>query len=78
MMKIVSFIEAHQGPVIERILRHCGLWKPPAARGPPRRAGKAVGRLRQYADSNGVEMDEDYWEHVRREREAEQLNLPWD
>ena len=39
-MKIVSFIERDQKPVIERILRHCGLWQGPirtraSARGPP-------------------------------------------
>ncbi len=39
-MKIVSFIERAQKPVIERILRHCGLWEGPirtfaSARGPP-------------------------------------------
>ena len=28
-MKIVSFIERCQGDVIERILRHCGLWEGP-------------------------------------------------
>ena len=26
-MKIISFIEAHQRDVIEKILRHCGLWE---------------------------------------------------
>jgi hypothetical protein len=28
-MKIISFIERNQGDVIERILRHCGLWEGP-------------------------------------------------
>ncbi len=41
-MKIVSFIECRQRDVIERILRHCGLWEGPlrtlaSARGPPGR-----------------------------------------
>jgi hypothetical protein len=27
-MNVVSFIEPLQGEVIERILRHCGLWQP--------------------------------------------------
>ncbi len=41
-MKIVSFIECRQRDVIERILRHCGLWQGPLrtlanARGPPGR-----------------------------------------
>ena len=26
-MKVVSFIERHQSDVIEKILRHCGMWK---------------------------------------------------
>ena len=39
-MKIVSFIERGQSEVIERILRHCGLWEGPlrtnaSARAPP-------------------------------------------
>jgi hypothetical protein len=28
-MKIISFIERRQQDVIERILRHCGLWQDP-------------------------------------------------
>ena len=27
-MKVVAFIEPPQGDVIEKILRHCGLWQP--------------------------------------------------
>ena len=34
-MKIVSFIDPPQNGVIEKILRHCGLWKASAPRGPP-------------------------------------------
>ena len=34
-MKIISFIEGHQTAVIEKILRHCGLWEEPSARAPP-------------------------------------------
>jgi hypothetical protein len=39
-MKIISFIERRQKEVIERILRHCGLWEGPLrtlanARSPP-------------------------------------------
>jgi hypothetical protein len=33
-MKVVSFIEPPQQDVIEKILKHCGLWEEPA-RGPP-------------------------------------------
>jgi len=34
-MKVVSFIERTQPTVIEKILRHCGLWKEAAPRPPP-------------------------------------------
>jgi len=34
-MKIVAFIEPLQGEVIEKILRHCGLWHSSAPRAPP-------------------------------------------
>jgi hypothetical protein len=35
-MKIVAFIERRSPPaVVERILKHCGLWDDTAARGPP-------------------------------------------
>ena len=45
-MKIVSFIERGQSEVIERILRHCGLWEGPlrtnaAPRPPPGGADRA-------------------------------------
>ena len=34
-MKVVAFIESSQGAVIEKILRHCGLWQPSTPRPPP-------------------------------------------
>jgi len=34
-MRIVSFIEKHQSDVVEKILRHCGLWKEAPPRAPP-------------------------------------------
>mgnify|MGYP005873598159 CR=1 FL=1 len=34
-MKIIAFIQRHQTDVIEKILRHCGLWDEPSARAPP-------------------------------------------
>jgi hypothetical protein len=34
-MKVVAFIEPPQGDVIEKILRHCGLWDVAGPRGPP-------------------------------------------
>jgi ribosomal protein S27E len=34
-MKVIAFIEPTQGVVIEKILRHCGLWRPSTPRAPP-------------------------------------------
>jgi hypothetical protein len=34
-MKIISFIDRHQSEVIEKILRHCGLWEETSDRAPP-------------------------------------------
>ena len=35
-MKIIAFIERRDQPdVVEKILRHCGLWDRPASRAPP-------------------------------------------
>jgi len=34
-MTVVSFIEPPQAEVIEKILRHCGLWQQPVSRPPP-------------------------------------------
>jgi hypothetical protein len=34
-MRVLGFIESYQAEIIERILRHLGLWHRPAPRGPP-------------------------------------------
>ena len=34
-MKIIAFIERGQTELIEKILRHCGLWEEDSARAPP-------------------------------------------
>ena len=34
-MKVIAFIEPTQGAVIEKIMRHCGLWNQSAPRAPP-------------------------------------------
>jgi len=34
-MKVIAFIEPPQGAVVEKILRHCGLWHPSTPRAPP-------------------------------------------
>jgi len=38
-MAVVAFIDPPQGEVIEKILRHCGLWRGSAPRPPPDVAG---------------------------------------
>ena len=57
VMKVVAFIEPPQGDVIEKILRHCGLWCPASPRAPP------AGDLRVYdpdgeADRQTAAFDE--------------------
>ena len=42
-MKIIGFIERHQGEVLEKLLRHCGLWEEAPARAPPSVPEPAVG-----------------------------------
>jgi hypothetical protein len=47
-MRIISFIETHQRDVIEKILRHCGLWEGPLRtlanpRAPPKRGTRPDG-----------------------------------
>ena len=34
-LKVVAFIEPPQGDVIEKLLRHCGLWHPSSPQSPP-------------------------------------------
>jgi hypothetical protein len=34
-MKVIAFIEPPQGEVIEKILKHCGVWCPSSPRAPP-------------------------------------------
>ena len=78
-MKIISFIEAHQGDTIRKILEHCGLWHDPPPRAPPRPA-KAAPPGSHAADPDSgrtCEVDTDFLEHVRRE-ELDQPQLPWD
>ena len=57
VMKVVAFIEPPPGDVIEKILRHCGLWCPASPRAPP------AGDLRVYdpdgeADRQTAAFDE--------------------
>jgi hypothetical protein len=41
-LKIIAFIQRRQSEVIEKILRHCGLWEQSPARGPPAAPEPAV------------------------------------
>ena len=42
-MRIIAFIERRQTEVVEKILRHCGLWEEGPARDPPPVPEPAVG-----------------------------------
>jgi hypothetical protein len=77
-MKIIAFIEARQGEVIENILRHCGLWQDPLARSPPPSAGRAQAAPPASTPDSRLtyETDPDFLEHARREQ-VEQPELPW-
>jgi len=71
-MKIISFIERRQQEVIERILRHCGLWEGPIrtlanARAPPRGAR----RLADAAADLELVPDPDFLESQRLESERQ-------
>jgi hypothetical protein len=78
-MKIVAFIEARQGEVIERILRYCGLWKPPPRPPPCPRGGGPPSRPSATGPCAGPsDLDPDFLEHLHREAQAEQMELPWD
>ena len=73
-MKIVSFIERSQQEVIERILRHCGLWEGPlrtlaTARAPPPAASPSLtapGELELVPDG-------EFLEYRRRENQENPL-----
>ena len=78
-MKIIAFIEAHQGDVIHKILEHCGLWDDPPSRGPQ---GPGFGRRTVWsmpdADAGiSYEVDPDFLEHARREV-LDQPKVFWD
>jgi hypothetical protein len=80
-MKIIAFIEARQSEVIEKIRKHCNLWNPPQPRPPPRPSPRSpptpAQRLAQRT-RDGVEIDPDFLEHLHREEQADQMQLPCD
>ena len=79
-MKIIAFVEARQNEVIRKILEHCGLWRDPPPRAPPRFAPRfqAVRAQGESDCGNTVEVDPEYLEYLHRESMTEQLELPWE
>ena len=87
-MKIIACIEAGQDEVIRKILEHCGLWRGPLPRALPRATSSATSKpvhtlsavrmLPASACANLVEMDPDYIERLRRENQADHLEVPWE
>ncbi len=59
--KVVSFLDPPQSDGVEKILRHCGLWKASAPRGPPDPIGMAhdldSGLLDQTTELKYIDMD---------------------
>ena len=82
-MRIIAFIEAHQQAIIEKILRHCGLWEDRHNRGPPPQQAPppAPGRGSACTDAPDsrvtYEPDGDFLDLVHRES-AGQLDMPFD
>lgn len=68
-MKIIAFIEACQGDTLRKILEHCGLWRGPPTRGPPRPSSPpGVVRPSPVPEPRIThEVDPDFLEHRRRE-----------
>ena len=57
-MKVEAFIELPQDEVVEKILRHCGLWQASAPRAPPD-ANRLVLELdAAYSDSSISSSDQ--------------------
>ena len=56
-MKVIAFIEPPQGDVIERILKHCGLWQPSSPRPPPAGDDDSDGDPDEPRELTYVDMD---------------------
>jgi hypothetical protein len=64
-MKVIAFIEAPQGAVIEKILRHCGLWNPSTPRAPPAYGGLSTCSDADLSDGATASSDRsDDWTYV--------------
>ena len=57
-MKVVTFLEPPQAEVIEKILRHCGLWQPSTPRAPPEVDGFVLELDAAYSDSSIGSLDQ--------------------
>ncbi len=64
-MKIIGFIERHQGDMIEKILRHCGLWEEAPTRDPPPLPEAAILALDEDWSSGAV--DPARWYALRKQ-----------
>jgi hypothetical protein len=76
-MKIIGFIERGQHDVIQRILRHCGLWEGPIrtlanSRAPPRRPRRSA----DAASELELVPDADFLESQRLEGQTSQPRRP--
>ncbi len=58
-MKVVAIIEPPQAEVIEKILRHCGLWQESACRTPPDVDGLVKGLDFCFSDRQVVPPEPD-------------------
>ncbi len=63
-MKVIAFIEPPQGAVVEKILRHCGLWHPSSPRPPP--AGDCPNF--RLSENGTVPLDDPDGDYEPRER----------
>ena len=81
-MKIISFIERCQADVIERILRHCGLWEGPlrtfaSARAPPNASQRTANAPQELECVPDVEFLEAEYREMQAEASRE-LQLVFD
>jgi hypothetical protein len=70
-MKIISFIERRQHELIEKILRHCGLWEGPVRTLASPRAPPGPGLRHDAADGPEFVTDGEFLESQRLKRQAD-------
>ena len=74
-MKVVAFIEPPQGEVIEKILRHCGLWDPAS---PPRPPPEEEGLVYVPDDEGDGWSDLAFVPDPEWEQELLASDVPWE